>query len=67
MLTNAVEQTSVPYIYAIGDILDGKHELTPVAIEAGTLLAGRLLGTSTAQVLLCSSIELIERRFSATM
>lgn len=33
------EQTNVPHIYAIGDILDGKLELTPVAIQAGRLLA----------------------------
>ncbi|XP_059918325.1 thioredoxin reductase 3 [Gadus macrocephalus] len=36
------EQTNVPYIYAIGDILEGKWELTPVAIQAGKLLARRL-------------------------
>ncbi|CAH3022016.1 unnamed protein product, partial [Porites evermanni] len=38
------EQTSVPNIYAIGDILEGKLELTPVAIHAGRLLAHRLYG-----------------------
>lgn len=43
------EQTSVPYIYAIGDILDGKLQLTPVAIQAGRLLAKRLYGGSTVQ------------------
>ncbi|ELT88803.1 hypothetical protein CAPTEDRAFT_152062 [Capitella teleta] len=36
------EQTSCPYIHAVGDILDGKPELTPMAIQAGRLLAGRL-------------------------
>ena len=36
------EQTNVPNIYAIGDILKGKPQLTPVAIEAGILLAQRL-------------------------
>ncbi|XP_023581328.1 thioredoxin reductase 3 isoform X1 [Trichechus manatus latirostris] len=41
---NDVEQTSVPYVYAIGDILEGKPELTPVAIQAGKLLAQRLFG-----------------------
>lgn len=41
------EQTSVPHIYAIGDILDGRPELTPVAILAGKLLARRLFGGST--------------------
>ncbi|XP_044157323.1 thioredoxin reductase 3 [Bufo gargarizans] len=40
------EQTSVPHVYAIGDILDGKLELTPVAIQAGRLLARRLYGGS---------------------
>ncbi|KAJ3602818.1 hypothetical protein NHX12_030566 [Muraenolepis orangiensis] len=36
------EQTNVPHVYAIGDILEGKWELTPVAIQAGKLLARRL-------------------------
>ncbi|XP_065811423.1 thioredoxin reductase 3 isoform X1 [Labrus bergylta] len=39
---NDEEQTNVPNIYAIGDILEGKWELTPVAIQAGKLLARRL-------------------------
>uniref|UniRef100_A0A672MQG7 Thioredoxin reductase 3 n=1 Tax=Sinocyclocheilus grahami TaxID=75366 RepID=A0A672MQG7_SINGR len=38
---NDEEQTNVPHIYAIGDILEGKWELTPVAIQAGKLLARR--------------------------
>lgn len=41
---NDMEQTNVPYVYAIGDILEGKLELTPVAIQAGKLLARRLFG-----------------------
>jgi len=41
------EQTNVPHIYAIGDVLAGKPELTPVAIAAGKLLARRLFGGST--------------------
>ncbi|XP_063165352.1 thioredoxin reductase 1, cytoplasmic-like [Candoia aspera] len=41
---NDEEQTNVPYIYAIGDVLEGKPELTPVAIQAGRLLARRLYG-----------------------
>lgn len=41
------EQTNIPHIYAIGDILDGKLELTPVAIQAGRLLAKRLFGNGT--------------------
>uniref|UniRef100_A0A7N8YA67 thioredoxin-disulfide reductase (NADPH) n=1 Tax=Mastacembelus armatus TaxID=205130 RepID=A0A7N8YA67_9TELE len=47
---NDEEQTSVPHIYAIGDILEGKWELTPVAIQAGKLLARRLYGGSTVKV-----------------
>lgn len=35
------EQTNVPHIYAVGDVVDGKPELTPVAIQAGILLARR--------------------------
>ncbi|XP_063301258.1 thioredoxin reductase 1, cytoplasmic [Pelobates fuscus] len=43
---NDEEQTNVPYIYAIGDVLEDKIELTPVAIQAGRLLARRLYGDS---------------------
>merc|ERR1711865_502901 len=41
------EQTNVSHIYAIGDCIEGPHELTPVAIQAGKLLAARLYGGST--------------------
>jgi len=52
------EQTNVPHIYAIGDIVDGSAlnppssltELTPVAIQAGRLLASRLYGGGTARM-----------------
>lgn len=49
------EQTNVPHIYAIGDVatLSGDHEaleLTPVAIQAGKLLARRLFNGSTKQM-----------------
>lgn len=36
------EVTNVPNVFAVGDILQGKPELTPVAIQAGKLLAQRL-------------------------
>merc|ERR1711971_131746 len=36
------EQTNVPNIYAVGDVVEGCDELTPVAIQAGMLLAKRL-------------------------
>lgn len=41
------EQSNVPNIYAIGDVVSGKPELTPVAIAAGKLLARRLYGGSS--------------------
>lgn len=41
------EQTNVPHIFALGDVLEGRPELTPVAIHAGRLLARRVFGGST--------------------
>ena len=41
------EQTSVPHIYAVGDVVAGRPELTPVAIAAGKALAARLYGGSS--------------------
>lgn len=46
------ERTNIPHVFAIGDILEGKPELTPVAIEAGLLLARRLYAKSDLQVIL---------------
>lgn len=37
------ETTSVPSVHALGDVLAGTPELTPVAIKAGKLLARRIL------------------------
>lgn len=45
---NEQEQTNIPHIYAIGDILRGKPELTPVAIKTGELLARRVFGVGNA-------------------
>ena len=44
------EQTSIPNIYAIGDVIYGGKELTPVAIQAGKLLARRLYANGTEQM-----------------
>ncbi len=41
------EQTSIPHVYAIGDVIANAPELTPVAILAGKLLAKRLFGNGT--------------------
>ena len=37
-----VEKTSVPNIYALGDVLNGVPELTPVAAKSGQFLARRI-------------------------
>lgn len=57
---NDEEQTNIPHIYAIGDILEGKWELTPVAIQAGKLLARRMFAGSSLKVLThkCLSIKI---------
>eukprot|EP00030_Apusomonadida_sp_AF-17_P006122 a677752_82.p2 GENE.a677752_82~~a677752_82.p2 ORF type:complete len:543 (+),score=269.64 a677752_82:173-1630(+) len=47
IIANELEQSSVENIFAIGDVLDGKPELTPVAIKAGRMLARRLFGGAT--------------------
>lgn len=44
------EQTSIPHIYAIGDVVEGAPELTPVAIQAGRILARRLFGGSAERM-----------------
>jgi thioredoxin/glutathione reductase (selenoprotein) len=41
-----LEQSNVPNIYAVGDVMEGCPELTPVAIQAGVSLARRLFGGS---------------------
>ena len=43
ILTDNLQQTSVPHIYAVGDVT-GRAALTPVAIAAGRRLADRLYG-----------------------
>lgn len=44
------EQTNVPHIYAVGDVLADFPELTPVAIQAGRKLVKRLFAGSTSQM-----------------
>ncbi|XP_037070090.1 thioredoxin reductase 1, cytoplasmic-like [Pollicipes pollicipes] len=48
VLCDEAEQSSVPHVYAVGDMLSGRPELTPVAIQAGRLLARRLVTGATA-------------------
>ncbi len=40
------EQTNVPNIFAVGDLVNATPELTPVAIQAGKLLSKRLFAGS---------------------
>ncbi|KMZ01187.1 thioredoxin reductase 2, mitochondrial [Drosophila simulans] len=47
IVVDAAEATSVPHIFAVGDIIYGRPELTPVAILSGRLLARRLFAGST--------------------
>ena len=52
IIVDAKEKTNVDHVYAIGDVIvdtQGKSrpELTPVAIQAGQLLARRLYANST--------------------
>ncbi|CAB3409673.1 unnamed protein product [Caenorhabditis bovis] len=37
------QSSTLPYVYAIGDVLEGTPELTPVAIQAGKVLMRRLI------------------------
>jgi pyruvate/2-oxoglutarate dehydrogenase complex dihydrolipoamide dehydrogenase (E3) component len=43
---NADESLNKPHVFAVGDVLDGRLELTPVAIEAGRRVVRRLFGGS---------------------
>eukprot|EP00301_Raphidiophrys_heterophryoidea_P022651 c675_g1_i1.p1 GENE.c675_g1_i1~~c675_g1_i1.p1 ORF type:complete len:547 (-),score=122.21 c675_g1_i1:129-1769(-) len=44
------EQTNVENIFAVGDVLHARPELTPVAIQAGELLALRLFAGKTGHM-----------------
>uniref|UniRef100_A0A1A9ZSF4 Thioredoxin-disulfide reductase n=1 Tax=Glossina pallidipes TaxID=7398 RepID=A0A1A9ZSF4_GLOPL len=44
IVVNNFEQTSVPNIFAVGDVVKGRPKLTPVAIKAGRSVARRLFG-----------------------
>jgi thioredoxin reductase (NADPH) len=47
VIANDDDTTSVPSIYAIGDVCEGRLELTPTAIRAGRFLAERLFKNQT--------------------
>jgi len=43
---NNEDQSNVPHIYCCGDVIAGRPELTPVAVQAGKLCVKRLFGNS---------------------
>jgi thioredoxin reductase (NADPH) len=45
------EQTNVPHIYAIGDVVQDVPELTPVAIQSGRMLSQRLFKPGVAEAM----------------
>ena len=47
IIVDAGERTSASHIYAIGDVIEGGLELTPVAIQSGRYLANRLYNKKT--------------------
>lgn len=50
MIVNDIEQSSTENVYAIGDVIEGGLELTPVAIQSGKLLARRLYAGATKKM-----------------
>ncbi len=49
-IINENDETNVPHIYAVGDAVYGRPELTPVAIDQGKLLAKRLYMNSALKI-----------------
>jgi thioredoxin reductase (NADPH) len=45
------EQTNVPHVYAIGDVVQDVPELTPVAIQSGRMLANRLYQSGVSEAM----------------
>jgi thioredoxin/glutathione reductase (selenoprotein) len=50
------EQSTCAHIFAVGDVLEGRPELTPVAIKAGQRLAQRLFSTGAGLLMDYNSI-----------
>ena len=50
IICDDTDQSNVPHIWAVGDVSDGRPELTPSAIRAGELLAKRLFGGSKVKM-----------------
>ncbi|CAI2348518.1 unnamed protein product [Caenorhabditis sp. 36 PRJEB53466] len=50
ILADGHDKTSTKGIYAVGDIVEGRQELTPLAIQSGRLLAERLFAKAKRTV-----------------
>ena len=50
IFADAADKTNIDNIFAIGDVVDGRMELTPPAIFAGKLLAERLFAYTTQKM-----------------
>ena len=64
IIVDKYQNTNVPGIYAVGDIIEGGIELTPVAVAAGRRLSERLFNNKPNEHLdynlvptLCSAIR----------
>lgn len=44
------EQTTCPYVYAVGDILEDRPEMAPTAAQAGKLLVRRIFANATEKM-----------------
>lgn len=53
LVASGSEQSNISHVFGVGDVLDGKPELTPVAIQAGRLLSRRLFGGQKELVSIC--------------
>lgn len=67
IIVDECERSSIPNIYAIGDVIDGKPELTPVAIHAGKYLAQVNQTTRNCKICKGSRLIAIFMRFRCNM
>lgn len=57
------QSASIPYVYAVGDALEGVPELTPVAIQAGKVLMRRILTGNMELVFFTWQLQWLSRTF----
>jgi thioredoxin reductase (NADPH) len=50
IIVDESDKTAVDSVYALGDVVDGRLELTPPAITSGKLLVHRLFGAATTKL-----------------